>query len=513
MKRSSGILMPVFSLPGKYGIGCFSDQAYEFVDFLEAAGQSYWQILPLGPTSYGDSPYQSFSTFAGNPYFISLEELIRQGFLSKKECKRAELGPDPGRIDYGTLYERRFPLLRKAFERSRIEKRPDFRDFIRKNDRWLPDYALFMALKDAHHGAEFSSWEEDLKNRKAEALEAAREKYGRDILFYEYLQYEFAREYFRLKKYANKKGIQIIGDIPIYVAYDSADFWCHPELFQVNMANLLTGVAGCPPDGFSAEGQLWGNPLYDWEKHRETGYQWWIERIRRCMELYDVLRIDHFRGLDEYYRIPAGAKNAINGAWVKGPGIELFEKIKASEGQIQVLVEDLGFITDSVRELVAKTGYPNMKVLEFAFDSRDTSGANLYLPHNYDRNCVVYTGTHDNETLVGWIQNLNRKDKKALLNYLGEHDQDAGSLARRMIRLAMGSVADTCIIPIQDYLLLDHHARINTPSTLGGNWEWRVEKGALRSRLAKKIRKLTITYGRRPEPNEKEEERDIDREK
>lgn len=495
--RQSGILMPVFSLPGPYGIGCFSEEAYKFVDFLEAAGQSFWQILPLGPTSYGDSPYQSFSTFAGNPYFISLEELISQGLLTKEECQEADLGSDPCRIDYGKLYYNRFPLLRKAFSRSRIENKEEFREFLEGNKLWIYDYSLFMALKDAHDGKSFAEWESELRDRKPEAIKEAEITYKDDILFYQYLQYEFNREYFKLKDYANKKGIDIIGDIPIYVAYDSADFWCNPGLFQVDEENRPTGVAGCPPDGFAPEGQLWGNPLYDWEKQKEDGYSWWIQRIRRSMELYDVIRIDHFRGLDEYYSIPAGSENAVNGKWVKGPGIDLFEKAKGELGDIRILVEDLGFITDSVRKLVKDTGFPNMKVLEFAFDSRDTGGANLYLPHNYHHNCVVYTGTHDNETLVGWIRNLKGDNLRALQRYLDDHDKNAKHLAGKMIRMAQGSVADTCIIPMQDYLGLGNEARINRPSTLGGNWVWRMSQGSADEKLSKRILNLTSIYGRR----------------
>lgn len=489
--------MPVFSLPGPYGIGCFSKEAYEFVDFLEAAGQSFWQILPLGPTSYGDSPYQSFSTFAGNPYFISLEELIRQDLLTEEECKKADLGSDPDCIDYGKLYKNRFPLLRKAFARSKIEENEEFQKFREGDKLWIYNYSLFMALKDAHGGRSFTEWDSELRDRKPEAIKEAEEKYKEDILFYQYLQYEFNREYFKLKKYANKKGIDIIGDIPIYVAYDSADFWCNPGLFQVDEENRPTGVAGCPPDGFAPEGQLWGNPLYDWEKQKEDGYSWWIQRIRRSMELYDVIRVDHFRGLDEYYSIPAGSVNAVKGKWVKGPGIDLFNKAKEEIGEIRILVEDLGFITDSVRKLVKDTGFPNMKVLEFAFDSRDTGGANLYLPHNYDRNCVVYTGTHDNETLVGWIRGLNKEDRKALQRYLDDHDKNPKHLAGKMIRMAQGSVADTCIIPMQDYLGLGNEARINRPSTLGGNWVWRMREGSDDDRLSGRILRLTSTYGRK----------------
>ena len=366
--RASGILLPVFSLPSKHGIGCFSKEAYQWVDFLQKAGQKYWQILPLGPTSYGDSPYQSFSTFAGNPYFIDLEMLVKQKLLTRKEVNECDLGDDPQDIDYGKQYENRMPLLKKAYRRSLKEEDPAFAAFRKENGWWLEDYSLFMAVKDIFEGASWDQWAEDIRYRWDNAMYYYRENYAEEIGFYAWLQYLFFREWKALKSYANEKGVEIIGDIPIYVAYDSADVWAHPELFQLNGERKPSAVAGCPPDGFSADGQLWGNPLYQWEYHKNTGYDWWVKRIERCFTLYDVVRIDHFRGFDEYYSIPAGDKTAVNGHWEKGPGIGLFNVIRERLGERNIIAEDLGYMTDSVRKLVKDSGYPNMKVLEFAFD-------------------------------------------------------------------------------------------------------------------------------------------------
>mgnify|MGYP000169888570 FL=1 len=399
-KRAAGILMPISSLPSDYGIGCFSKSAYEFVDWLKEAGQTYWQILPLGPTSYGDSPYQSFSTFAGNPYFIDLDTLVEEGVLDKKDCEKVNWGKKPDEVDYEKIYKGRYPLLRKAYENSDISKNPDYQKFVAENSWWLSDYALFMAVKDRFEGVEWTKWAEDIRLRWNNAMDYYREELYFDIEFQQYMQFKFYEQWMKLKSYANSKGIQIIGDIPIYVAMDSADAWAHPELFQLDQDNVPLAVAGCPPDGFSATGQLWGNPLYRWDYHRNTGYQWWISRMSYCFRLYDVVRIDHFRGFDEYFSIPYGDKDARGGHWEKGPGIDLFRKIEQALGWKQVIAEDLGYMTDSVRHLVYESGFPGMKVLEFAFDSRDSGCASDYLPHNYPENCVAYTGTHDNETIV-----------------------------------------------------------------------------------------------------------------
>ena len=494
--RASGILLPISSLPGKYGIGCFSKEAYKFVDFLEKAGQKYWQILPVGPTSYGDSPYQSFSTFAGNPYFISLESLVEQGLLKKKECDEADFGKLADSVDYHKLYLERFQLLRKAYERSNITQKEEFHDFRRENAFWLNDYAVFMAVKTFFGGKSFEEWPEDIRRRWEYALNYYRRELYYDIEFYEYIQYEFYRQWFRLKKYANEKGIKIIGDIPIYVAYDSADVWAHPELFQMDAEGKPQTVAGCPPDGFSATGQLWGNPLYRWDYHRDTGFSWWIRRMEKCTSLYDVTRIDHFRGFDQYFSIPAGADDATAGHWEQGPGISLFHAIRARLGDIQIIAEDLGYITDSVRKLVWECGFPNMKVLEFAFDSRDSSGPGEYLPHNYNKNCVVYTGTHDNETLLGWLDNILPEEVEMVKKYVGRDTKEKKELVSDLIRVAQCSVADYCIIPIQDYLCLDNGARINTPSTVGTNWKWRVSDKQLSNKLAEKIKEYAVVYGR-----------------
>lgn len=494
--RASGILLPIFSLPGKYGIGCFSKEAYKFIDFLEESGQKYWQILPIGPTSYGDSPYQSFSTFAGNPYFISLEDLTEQGLLKKAECDGIDFGNKPDEVDYEKQYKHRLKLLRKAYERSEIYEKEEFHKFKAENEYWLKDYALFMAIKDRFGGKSFDQWATDICNRWGYSMEYYQKELYFDIEFYEFVQYEFYRQWFLLKDYANKKGISIIGDIPIYVAYDSADVWAHPELFQLNDDKKPQAVSGCPPDGFSERGQLWGNPLYQWNYHQSTNYDWWIKRIEKCAQLYDVVRIDHFRGFDEYYSIPVDVKDAAEGHWEKGPGMELFEEIRYRLGDIKIIAEDLGYMTDSVRMLVERTGYPNMKVLEFAFDSREDSGPADYLPYNYNKNCVVYTGTHDNETLKGWLGNIKPQEKQNIQKYIGREILDEGELVKEIIRMAQASTANTCIIPLQDYLGLGNEARINTPSVLGNNWKWRVAEGQMDSILSEYIESFTKVYGR-----------------
>lgn len=489
--RRSGVLMPVSSIPSAYGIGTFSAQAYEFVDMLAEAGQSYWQILPLGPTGYGDSPYQSFSTFAGNPYYIDLEALIEKGWLTKAECDQYDFGDNDEYIDYEKIYLSRFKVLRKAFRNSGIEKDEEFIQFCGQNAYWLDDYALYMAVKNSFDGKSWSEWDEDIRLRKPEAMAAYREKFSDEICFYQFQQYLFAKQWMALKKYANDKKIEIIGDIPIYVAFDSADTWANPELFQLDEELIPIAVAGCPPDAFSATGQLWGNPLYRWEYHKETEYAWWMRRIAYCYDLYDVVRIDHFRGFDEYYSIPYGDPTAEFGHWEKGPGYDIFKTMKAKLGNRAVIAEDLGFLTDTVIRLVKKTGYPGMKILQFAFDSREESD---YLPHNYTANSIVYTGTHDNDTTVGWFEKLNRKDKAFAKKYLNIRSNKDAQWA--FIRAALASVSDTCIIPIQDYLGLGTEARINMPSTLGTNWKWRMLPGQFTGELAAKMSDMTKLYGR-----------------
>lgn len=491
--RASGVLLPISSLPSAYGIGCFSKEAYQFIDKLKEAGQTYWQILPLGPTSYGDSPYQSFSTFAGNPYFIDLEDLIERKWLTKKECSACNFGDNEEYVDYAAVYENRFELLKKAWKRSKIGEDAGFKSFVRKNSFWLKDYALYMAVKASFGNVCWVEWDEDIKTRQKKALNAYRKRFEEEIEFYQFQQYMFRVQWDKLKAYANKNGIKIVGDIPIYVAFDSSDAWANPELFQFDKDCNPTAVAGCPPDAFSATGQLWGNPLYNWEYHKETGFAWWMKRLEACFKMYDVVRIDHFRAFDEYYSIPYGMKTAEIGTWEPGPGYALFETMKEKLGEREVIAEDLGFLTPTVLELVAKTGYPGMKILQFAFDSREESD---YLPHNYGKNCVVYTGTHDNDTVLGWYEKLPKKDKSFCDRYMNLGELTPEQLKWEFVRLAFMSVADTAIIPMQDYLALGSEARINTPSTLGDNWKWRMKKGAFTKKLAKEMYQMTKLYGR-----------------
>ena len=500
-KRACGVLMPIFSLPSKYGIGAFSKEAYDFVDFLAKSGQSYWQILPLGPTSYGDSPYQSFSTYAGNPYFIDLEKLISMKFLDKEEVDKVNCGSNEIEINYARLFKTRYEVLYKAYVNSGLSdnstKKPDedfkkeFDEYVKDNAEWLPDYALYMALKKRYDGLSWVEWPEDLRLRKKEALDAANVKHADRIRFHEFIQFLFRKQWFELKAYANEKGIDIIGDIPIYVAFDSADTWANPKLFQLDKKNMPIAVAGCPPDAFARTGQLWGNPLYKWDYHEKTGFKWWINRIRSCYELYDVVRIDHFRGFDEYYSIPFGDPTAENGHWVKGPGYKLFEVMKKELGDIRVIAEDLGYLTPSVIALVKRTKFPGMKILQFAFDAREESD---YLPHNYVQNSIVYTGTHDNETTLGWFNTIPREDKRFAKKYLNiKSNKD---IVWEFIRATFASVSNTAVIPMQDYLGLGKEARINTPSTLGKNWTWRMSSDAITDELAERMLDMAKTYGR-----------------
>ena len=496
MSRTAGILMPISSLPGNYGIGCFSKEAYKFVDWLKDAGQTYWQILPIHPTSYGDSPYQSFSTFAGNPYFIDLEDLIAEGVLTREECEEIDFGENEADIDYAALYEGRNILLTMAYERSDISKNPEYQQFLTENRWWLDDFALFMALKNFFGGKCWYEWPEDIRLRWGFALDYYRRELYFEIEYQMYLQFKFFQQYRNLKTYANEKNIKIVGDIPIYVAMDSADTWAHPELFQLDENNIPTAVAGCPPDGFSATGQLWGNPLYRWDYHRETGFDWWLTRLWYVYRLYDVTRIDHFRGFDEYYSIPYGHKTAEFGHWEKGPGIELFRRAEEVLGWHEVIAEDLGFVTDSVRQLVRDSGFPGMKVLQFAFDSRDTGSARDYLPHNYTENAVVYTGTHDNDTTIGWFEAISDDDWNLAREYLCDFYTPDEEMDQPFVALAMQSIARMCIIPMQDYLGLGTEARMNIPSTIGCNWRWRMTDDQFTEDLCRDILAQTRRYGR-----------------
>ena len=499
MTRYAGTLLSVTSLPSRYGIGCFDKAAYDFVDWLEKAGQRYWQILPLGATSHGasdDSPYQSYSAFAGNPYLISLEQLIGEGVLTREECDAVDFGSNPGKVDFDKLYENRLNLLHKAYERSNIAENWEYQNFISSNSWWLDDYALFMALKRYFDDQPFRSWPEDIRMHWGFAVDYYNRELYFDVEFQKYLQFQFDRQWTNLKAYANSKHIQIVGDIPIYVSPDGADVWAHPELFQLNEHNESTAIAGCPPDAFAAEGQVWGNPLYRWDYHRNTGFDWWCSRMWYSFKLYDVVRIDHFRGFDEYFSIPAGDSTAKNGHWEKGPGMDLFNTIRWRLGNVQVIAEDLGHMTDTVRYLVRDSGYPNMKVLQFAFDADDVGAANDYLPHNYNNNCVVYTGTHDNETISGWFAGLSQEGKKQVRDYLCDYYTPDKQMHKVLISTAMASVAKDCIVPMQDYLGLDNTARMNQPGTVGFNWRWRLLPGQITDSLAWEIRSMVRRYGR-----------------
>ena len=491
MDRHSGILMHISSLPSPYGIGTLGREAYAFADFLRAAGQKYWQLLPLGPTSYGDSPYQSFSTFAGNPYFIDLDLLAEDGLLSPSELEAEDWGGQRRYVDYGRIYAARFGLLRKAFQAGYPRDRAAVEAFCREN-KWLDNYALYMALKARFGMKSWLDWpDEDLRLRRAEALERAREELAEDIAFYAYLQYLFFRQWDALREYIHSLGIRIIGDLPIYVAMDSADVWAEPEFFQLGEGNVPTEVSGVPPDYFSADGQLWGNPLYDYDRMKADGYGWWIRRVEGAGRLFDIIRIDHFRGLESYWAVPYGADTAKNGRWRKGPGMDLVGTLTSWFPGLSFIAEDLGFLTPEVRRLLEDSGLPGMKVLEFAFDAREPSN---YLPHTYNRHCVCYVGTHGNETVEQWRWQADRADVTFARKYLGLNDAEGFHWG--MIRGGMSSVADTFLVQMQDCLGLGAEGRMNTPGTGWGNWRWRLLPGEASPALAKKLRCYTKMYGR-----------------
>ncbi|MFV0528225.1 MAG: 4-alpha-glucanotransferase [Lachnospiraceae bacterium] len=491
--RECGILLPISSLPSAYGIGSFSKEAYEFVDFLEASGQQNWQILPLGPTGYGDSPYQSFSTFAGNPYYINLDELAEEGLLTADECAQAvQTGQPDKEVDYGFLYQSRSTILHKAYGRFAQKVPEEFEEFCRTAE-WLEEYALFMAIKSSQTGASWHAWPVPLRDREPAALQRASIELADSLGFYKFEQFMFDRQWKRLKAYANEKHIKIIGDIPIYVAFDSADTWAAPQIFQFDALNTPMAVAGCPPDAFSKDGQLWGNPLYRWEYHKATGYAWWIHRIRHCFTLYDTVRVDHFRGFDEYYSIAYGAQTAIGGTWMPGPGRDLFDHMEQVLGALSIIAEDLGYVTESVTKLVQDTGYPGMKVLQFAFDEREPGN---YLPYTYPQNSVIYTGTHDNDTIQGWFAALRQQDRQLALDYMRSWQRPLSQLHWDFIALALQNVAKLCIIPMQDYLGLGSEARMNTPSTFGNNWKWRMSREDLTQELRQRIHAICSLYGR-----------------
>ena len=498
--RAVGVLMPVSSLPGPYGIGCFGREAYRFVDFLAQAGQTVWQVLPLGPTGYGDSPYQSCSAFAGNPYFIDLDRLVNEGLLTHDLIGRTDFGADPGRVDYAALYRGRFALLRAAYAVWK-RQRPvpgcetpysdEYYRFVFLNDSWLEDYCLYMAAKEENHMAHWLEWPKPLRTRQPEALAALKERAADELGFWAFVQFQFSRQWQALKAYANQRGVKIFGDIPIYVSADSADAWAGGSLFEVDGEGRPRRVAGCPPDYFSADGQLWGNPLYDWNAQAKTGYAWWIGRVRHALGLYDLLRIDHFRAFDTYWAIPTDASTAREGKWEQGPGMALFRALEDALGELPIVAEDLGLLFDSVRRLLADSGLPGMKVLQFAFDSREPSD---YLPHTYTANSVCYTGTHDNMTTRQWLETGTPEMQKYATEYMHLDEQEG--LVWGVIRTAMASVSDTCIIPVQDYLNLGGEARMNFPGTTNSNWTWRAKDGMITDALAEKIHHLTTLYAR-----------------
>lgn len=501
--RSSGILVHPTSFPGRYGIGDLGDAAYRFVDFLHGAGQSLWQVLPLGPTGYGDSPYQCFSAFAGNPLLIDLEQLVGDGLLTWDELNGSLPAFSNDLIDYGAVINWKIPLLKYTYARfsqaASMELELEFKVFCAEQAEWLDDYALFMALKDAHGGAAWNTWELDIRTRQPEALTRWRAELTEAINVHKYLQWLFFRQWSRVRAYANAQGIQIIGDIPIFVAADSADAWSHPEAFYMDEENQLTVVAGVPPDYFSETGQLWGNPLYRWDAMAADGYSWWIARFRGILNLVDIIRVDHFRGFYNYWEIPAGEPTAVNGRWVLGPGGGLFDAVKATLGDVPIIAEDLGYFEPDAKAgmdaIMRKFDLPGMKVLQFAFLSTPDD---QFLPHNYESpDLVVYPGTHDNDTTVGWWQNSSLPDERTFaLLYLNR--QDGNDIAWDLIRMAWASIAKLAIATVQDLLSRGTEARMNLPGRPGGNWQWRYQTGDLDATLQHRLLELTAIFGRLP---------------
>ena len=493
MNRGSGIIMHIASLPGKYGIGTFGKEAYDFGDFMKKAGQKYWQILPLGPTSFGDSPYQSFSAFAGNPNFIDLDILRKDGLLKLEDYDSINFGKNSEDIDYGLIFKEKLKILRKAYDNFNLKKIEDLKEFQEKEAYWLDDYSLYMALKNHFDLKSWQTWDEDIRLRKKEAMSRYEVELKEEISYWKFLQYEFYKQWNALKSYVNDLGIEIIGDMPIYVAEDSADVWGNPEAFLLHKKTLKPlEVAGCPPDIFAATGQLWGNPIYDWNYMEKTDYKWWVDRIRQSLNLYDVLRIDHFKGFESYWAIPYGDETAENGEWVKGPGIKVFNAIKDELGDVNIIAEDLGTLTEETIKLRNDTGFPGMKILTFGFD---TDSSNPFLPHNYEKNFIVYTGTHDNDTVRGWMETTAPKQQvEKAIEYLSLTKEEGYNWG--VIRGVWSSIADISIAQMQDFLNLGNEARINMPSTLGKNWRWRVKEDAFTEELAEKIYKITKIYGR-----------------
>ena len=488
--RESGILMHITSLPGPYGVGTMGKQAFAFVDFLHEAGQKYWQILPLTPTGYGDSPYQSCSTYAGNHYLIDLQLLVEEGLLDYSDIDSIDWGTQADCVDFGLLYQNRLNVLRKAY--GRFADNEDCARFRALNDDWLPDFALFMALKDKFNGTPWYQWEDSIKFRNKQALEAAFLELRDDIQFYCFVQYLFSKQWTALREYAHDHGVHIIGDVPIYVPYDSVEVWTNPQYFQLDENLAPTAVAGCPPDGFTEDGQLWGNPLYRWDRLKEENYQWWINRLAAAGKLYDVVRLDHFRAFEAYWSVPYGDATARNGKWIKGPALDFLNTIKEQLPQISLIAEDLGFLTQEVLDMRDESGFPGMKVLEFAFDSREPSE---YLPHTYPRNSVCYTGTHDNMTMRQWFETASADAVAYAKEYMALNEQEG--LVWGVIRTAMASVSDLCVIQMQDLLNLGGEARMNFPGTMtGANWTWRAWDGFTGNGLAQRMHWLTQLYGR-----------------
>ena len=492
MTRSSGILMPMSSLPSPYGIGTMGKAAYEFIDFLKAAGQKYWQLLPMGPTSYGDSPYASFSTFAGNPYFIDLDMLVEDGLLKKAELKGIRWSVKKDRVDYGLIFQSRFKILRKAFHNGREALKEEIAAFRRENAGWLEDYALFMAVKGKFNLAGWTQWpDEDIRLHKPEAVE----KYGRELKeevdFYVFMQFLFFRQWEALRAYAREAGVQFIGDIPIYVAMDSADVWSAPQYFQLDGENVPTEVSGVPPDAFTEDGQLWGNPLYDWDAMAADGYGWWIRRIDGAKKLYDVIRIDHFRGLESYWAVPYGAETAKEGQWRPGPGMKLVGVLASWFHDLSFIAEDLGYVTPEVKALLADSGFPGMKILEFAFDAH---GESDYLPHRCTSNSVCYMGTHDNDTVQGWLETMSEDDLDFASRYMHITEDEGWNWG--LIRTGMATASNLFVVQMQDVLELPADCRMNTPGTSSGNWQWRMQPGLLTEELAAKLLTYTKTFRR-----------------
>lgn len=490
-ERSSGVLLHISSLPGDYGIGDFGKEAYRFVDFLSDARQKNWQILPLGITSFGDSPYQSFSAFAGNPYFIDLDELVDHAYIEKEDLRELDFGHDPRKVDYGLLYENKMYILKKAYKKAKLRIDDQLASFYKENYDWLRAFALFMAIKSRNDNKYWIEWDEKYKEYNSPAVLEFEKENSEEIFFWVFTQYMFSKQWQKLKKYANYKKLKIIGDLPIYISSDSSDVWSNPHLFNLDEDFKPITVSGCPPDAFSEQGQLWGNPIYRWDIMEAEDYRWWVKRLEHSFKLFDSLRIDHFIGFESFWEIDYGDKDAINGRWSKGPGIKLFNKIKEKLGDLDIIVEDLGVVSDAVRALVKEAGFPNMKVIQFAFDP---SSESEHLPHLYDKNMVVYTGTHDSLPIMAWFKNASEDELDYAIEYLNL-DFDEG-LNWGAIRGIWSSTANTALAPMQDFLALGEESRMNLPATTVENWSWRMSKEDLTENLSEKIKKITEIYWR-----------------